>query len=44
MFGEMQAEMALKSMVARSVFFVREAAGIVGGALREHWRASGRRF
>ena len=41
-FGEMQAEMALKSRVARSVFFAREAAGIVGGALQnvgERWAA-----
>ena len=40
-FGEMQAETASKGVVARSLFFVRETAGVVTGALLEHWRALG---
>jgi hypothetical protein len=40
-FGEMQSETASKGVVARSVFFVREAAGVMTGALLEHWRALG---
>jgi hypothetical protein len=40
-FGEMQAEAASKGAVARSLFFVREAAGVMSGALLEHWRALG---
>ena len=40
-FGEMQSEMASKGVVARSSFFVREAAGVMTGALLEHWRALG---
>jgi len=40
-FGEMQAEMASKGVVARSSFFVRETAGVMTGALLEHWRALG---
>lgn len=40
-FCEMQAEAAAKGMVARSVFYVRETAGVMAGALQEHWRALG---
>ena len=40
-FGEGEAEAASKGVVARSLFFVREAAGVVTGALLEHWRALG---
>jgi hypothetical protein len=38
-FGEMQAETASKGVVAWSLFCVRETAGIMTGALLEHWRA-----
>ena len=37
-FEEMQAEMASQGVVARSLFFVRETAGVMTGALLEHWR------
>ncbi len=40
-FGAMQAETASRGVLARSVFFVREAAGVMTGALLEHWRALG---
>ncbi|MGC1453069.1 MAG: hypothetical protein WA830_23810 [Candidatus Sulfotelmatobacter sp.] len=40
-FGDMQAETVSKGIVARFVFWVREAAGVVAGALQEHWRALG---
>ena len=40
-FGEMQAETASKGVVTRSLLFVREAAGVMSGALQEHWRALG---
>jgi len=40
-FGEMQAEVASKSKLDRVMFFVREIAGVLGGALQEHWKALG---
>jgi len=40
-FRELQGETASKGMAARSVFWIREAAGIVSGALQEHWRVLG---
>ena len=40
-FRELQAETAAKGMLARSRFCVRETAGVLAGALREHWRALG---
>ena len=40
-YGEVRAETASKGMVARSVFYLRETAGIVAGALREHLSAPG---
>jgi hypothetical protein len=40
-FGEMETDTASKTMVARAAFWVREAAGVVGGALQEHWRVLG---
>jgi hypothetical protein len=40
-FRELQAEMATKGIVAQSLFCVRETAGVVAGALREHWRDLG---
>ncbi len=40
-FGEMQAETASKSKLDKGMFFVREVAGVLGGALQEHWRALG---
>jgi hypothetical protein len=40
-FGEMQAETASKSKLDRGMFFARETAGVVGGALQEHWRVLG---
>ncbi|MGP0020149.1 MAG: hypothetical protein ACLPHP_16375 [Candidatus Sulfotelmatobacter sp.] len=40
-FGELQAEIISRGRLARGVFYVRETAGVVGGALREHWRALG---
>jgi hypothetical protein len=40
-FGDALAERASKSLWNRGVFLAREAAGILGGALQEHWRAVG---
>jgi len=40
-FGEMQAENGSKGMTGRWMFYMREAAGIVCGALQEHWRTMG---
>jgi hypothetical protein len=40
-FRELQAESATKGMIAQIVFCVREAAGVVTGALQEHWRVMG---
>jgi hypothetical protein len=40
-FRELQAETATKGVLARSGFCVRETAGVVAGALREHWRVLG---
>jgi hypothetical protein len=40
-FGEVLAENAAKGRIARSVFCIREIAGVVAGALREHWRVLG---
>lgn len=38
-FGELQAENISRGMLARGVFYWRETAGVVSGAVREHWRA-----
>ena len=40
-FGDAKAETDSKSLGSRAVFLAREAAGIVRGALQEHWRARG---
>jgi len=40
-FAEMQAETVSKGTMARAVFCLREGAGVVAGALQEHWRALG---
>ncbi len=40
-FGDMQAETVSKGTMARVVFWTRESAGVVAGALQEHWRALG---
>jgi hypothetical protein len=40
-FGELQAEIISRGRLARGVFYPRETAGVVGGALHEHWRALG---
>jgi len=40
-FGELQAETISRGMFARGIFYVRETAGLAGGALQEHWRALG---
>src|ERR1700737_244471 len=40
-FGEMQAETSLKGIAAQSVFYVREAIGLLAGAVQEHWRVLG---
>jgi hypothetical protein len=40
-FGEMETDTVSKSMVERAAFWSREAAGVVSGALQEHWRALG---
>ncbi|MFZ0862578.1 MAG: hypothetical protein WB781_03815 [Candidatus Sulfotelmatobacter sp.] len=40
-FCELQAETATRGMFAQSRFCVRETAGVVAGALREHWRVLG---
>jgi hypothetical protein len=38
LFRELHTETANKGMFARSRFCARETAGVVAGALREHWR------
>ena len=40
-FRELQAETATKGMFASSRFYIRETAGVVAGALREHWGVLG---
>jgi hypothetical protein len=40
-FCELQAEATTKGMLARTRFCVRETAGVLAGALREHWRVLG---
>ena len=40
-FGELQAENLSKRLHRRGVFYIRETAGVVSGALQEHWRALG---
>jgi len=40
-FGEMETEIVSKSMVERAAFWVRETAGVLSGALQEHWRVFG---
>lgn len=40
-FRELRAETATEGMLARSRFCAREIAGVVAGALREHWRTLG---
>ena len=40
-FGELQAENLSKGLLRRGVFYIRETAGVVSGALQEHWRALG---
>ena len=41
LFRELHTETANEGMLARSRFCVRETAGVVAGALREHWRVAG---
>jgi hypothetical protein len=40
-FGEVRAETVSKGVLSRAVFYARESAGVVRGALHEHWRALG---
>ncbi|HEY3615483.1 MAG TPA: hypothetical protein VGK96_01645 [Candidatus Sulfotelmatobacter sp.] len=40
-FGELQAETDSRGVLAQSRFCLRETAGVVAGALREHWRVWG---
>ena len=40
-FRELRAETAALGLPAQIRLYVREAAGIISGALREHWRAVG---
>jgi hypothetical protein len=40
-FGELQAENLSRGLHRRGVFYIRETAGVVSGALQEHWRAMG---
>ncbi|MGA1985405.1 MAG: hypothetical protein ABSG72_03980 [Candidatus Sulfotelmatobacter sp.] len=40
-FDDLQAETVSKGILARSVFYARESAGVLSGALLEHWRALG---
>jgi hypothetical protein len=40
-FCDLQAENVSKGILARGAFYVRETAGVVSGALLEHWRALG---
>lgn len=40
-FGELQAETVSRGVLAQSRFCLRETAGVVAGALREHWRVWG---
>ena len=38
-FRDLQAETVIRSKIARGVFYFRETAGLLAGALQEHWRA-----
>lgn len=40
-FGELQAEIVSRGALAQSRFCLRETAGVVAGAVREHWRVWG---
>jgi hypothetical protein len=40
-FGELQAETVSSGVLAQCRFCLRETAGVVAGALREHWRVWG---
>ena len=40
-FRELQGETATKGMFAQSLFCIGELAGVLAGALREHWRVVG---
>jgi hypothetical protein len=40
-FRELQAETATKGLFSRSLWCIREIAGVLAGALQEHWRAAG---
>jgi hypothetical protein len=42
-FGAIRTEAASHGIVTRSRFYLREAAGMIAGALGEHWRALGGR-
>ena len=40
-FSELQADAYGRNFAARGMFYLREAAGAVSGAIQEHWRALG---
>jgi hypothetical protein len=40
-FSELQAETVSKGMLSRAIFYACEGAGVMSGALQEHWRALG---
>jgi len=37
-FDDRQAETVSRGMITRGIFYIRETAGVVGGAVQEHWR------
>ncbi|SRR6266496_4550195 len=40
-YGDMHSEAVAKGLGARAAFYIRETAGVLSGALQEHWRALG---
>ncbi len=38
-FRDLQGETMIRSKIARAAFYFRETAGLLAGALQEHWRA-----
>jgi hypothetical protein len=40
-YGDMRMKAVAKGLRARTAFYIRETAGVLSGALQEHWRALG---
>jgi hypothetical protein len=40
-FGDIRSDAASRGAVARIVFYIRESAGLIAGAMQEHWRRLG---